>query len=74
MVIGIEKEILACMAVADEVRESSKTDHSKATSPWNQKNQMLTGDNKGTAKAIGGHVGVTEVRAELLPQDKLELY
>lgn len=33
---------------------------------------MLTGDNKGTAKAIGQQVGVLEFQAELLPQDKLE--
>ncbi len=33
---------------------------------------MLTGDNKATAQAIGQQVGVGEVQAELLPQDKLE--
>ena len=32
---------------------------------------MLTGDNKATAKAIGDQIGVTDVQAELLPQDKL---
>ena len=33
---------------------------------------MLTGDNKGTATAIAGTVGVSDVQAELLPQDKLD--
>jgi Cd2+/Zn2+-exporting ATPase len=33
---------------------------------------MLTGDNRETAKAVGQRLGVTEVKAELLPQDKLE--
>ncbi|PKC50607.1 cadmium resistance protein [Rhizophagus irregularis] len=32
---------------------------------------MLTGDNKGTANAIGSHVGVSEIQAELMPEDKL---
>ena len=32
---------------------------------------MLTGDNQGTADAVGGAVGVDEVRAELLPEDKM---
>ena len=32
---------------------------------------MLTGDNRGTAELVGREVGVDEVRAELLPQDKV---
>ncbi|HCV8281518.1 TPA: HAD-IC family P-type ATPase, partial [Staphylococcus aureus] len=33
---------------------------------------MLTGDNQGTAEAIGAHVGVSDIQSELLPQDKLD--
>jgi Cd2+/Zn2+-exporting ATPase len=33
---------------------------------------MLTGDNQGTATAVGVAVGVDEVRAELLPEDKMQ--
>ena len=32
---------------------------------------MLTGDNRGVAQAIGREVGADEVRAELLPEDKV---
>ncbi|MBP1637031.1 MAG: heavy metal translocating P-type ATPase, partial [Acidobacteria bacterium] len=32
---------------------------------------MLTGDNERTARAIAAQLGVDEVRAELLPADKL---
>ena len=32
---------------------------------------MLTGDNRPTARAIGDQAGVDEVRAELLPEDKV---
>ena len=32
---------------------------------------MLTGDNKGVGEAIGSEVGVDEVKADLLPEDKV---
>ena len=72
MVVGTEKEVLAVIAVADEVRESSKEIIQKLHQLGIKKTIMLTGDNNGTANAIGGHVGVTDIQAELLPQDKLE--
>ena len=33
---------------------------------------MLTGDNKGTARAIAFEAGIDEVYAELLPEDKVD--
>ncbi|WP_201715525.1 heavy metal translocating P-type ATPase [Rossellomorea arthrocnemi] len=72
MIIGTEKEILAVIAVADEVRESSKEIIQKLHQLGIKKTIMLTGDNKGTAKAIGGQVGVSDIEAELMPQDKLD--
>src|SRR5699024_6772791 len=37
-----------------------------------KKTIMLTGDNKGTANVIGSDVGVSDIRANLMPQDKLD--
>ena len=77
MVLGNEEEILSLIAVADEIRETSKA-------VINQLNKigietvMLTGDNERTAREIGKQVGVSDVKASLLPEDKLnfikELY
>lgn len=72
MVVGTENEIIAVIAVADEVRESSKDIIHKLHQLGIKKTIMLTGDNKGTARAIAAHVGVSDVQAELLPQDKLD--
>ncbi len=72
MIIGTEKEILGVIAVADEVRESSKEILQKLHQLGIKKTIMLTGDNKGTANAIGGQVGVSDIEAELMPQDKLD--
>jgi Zn2+/Cd2+-exporting ATPase len=71
MVVGTETEISALLAVADEVRGNSKSVIQKLHSLGIQETIMLTGDNKGTAKAIGTEVGVSNIKAELLPQDKL---
>lgn len=70
MVVGTEKEILLFIAVADEMRESSKEVISKLNN-MGIETVMLTGDNERTAAAIGKRVGVSDIRADLLPEDKL---
>ncbi|MDH8001285.1 heavy metal translocating P-type ATPase [Bacillus cereus] len=72
MVLGTDTKILAFIAVADEVRETSKEVIRQLHEIGIQKTVMLTGDNKGTAEAIGKRLGVSEIQAELMPQDKLE--
>lgn len=72
MVLGTNQDIIALIAVADAVRNESKAVIEELQLIGVQKTIMLTGDNQATAKAIGKQVGVAEVKAELLPQDKLE--
>jgi Zn2+/Cd2+-exporting ATPase len=71
MVAGSSVEVMALIAVADEMRENSNEVIKKLHSLGIQKTIMLTGDNIGTAKAIGKQAGVSDIQAELLPQDKL---
>lgn len=71
MVLGTKERILLLIAVADEVRSSSKEVMHKLYDAGIEKTIMLTGDNERTALAIGKTVGVTEIRADLLPEDKL---
>ncbi|MED4877256.1 heavy metal translocating P-type ATPase, partial [Anoxybacillus geothermalis] len=71
MALGTEKEILALIAVADEIRESSKEVIRKLHQVGIEKTVMLTGDNQRTAEAIAKQVGVSDIKADLLPEDKL---
>lgn len=71
MVLGTKEEILAIIAVADELRTSSKAVIQKLHEIGIEKTVMLTGDNQRTAEAIGKALGVTEIKADLLPEDKL---
>lgn len=70
MVLGTDKEILLFIAVADEMRESSKEVIGKLNK-MGIETVMLTGDNQRTAAAIGTQVGVSDIQADLLPEDKL---
>jgi len=71
MIVGTALEVLGLIAVADEVRESSRGVIERLHQLGIQHTILLTGDNQATADAIGRHVGVTGIEAELLPEDKL---
>jgi Cd2+/Zn2+-exporting ATPase len=71
MILGTAYEILGLVAVADQVRTTSKEVIEKLHQLGIEKTVMLTGDNQRTAEAIGQEVGVTDIRADLLPEDKL---
>lgn len=70
MVLGTEKEILSIIAVADEMRELLKEVISKLNRIGFE-TVILTGDDQRTTSAIGEQVGVSDIKAELLPEDKL---
>ncbi|MCI1015170.1 heavy metal translocating P-type ATPase [Herbaspirillum sp. C7C2] len=59
------------MAVADTVRPSSRQAVS-ALQAMGVQVVMLTGDNSHTAQAIAGQTGITDVRGDQLPEDKLQ--
>ncbi|MFC3885172.1 heavy metal translocating P-type ATPase [Bacillus songklensis] len=71
MVVGTEERIESLIAVADTIRENSPSVLEKLRKLNIRRIIMLTGDNEQTARGIGKQIGVQEVKAELLPGDKL---
>jgi Zn2+/Cd2+-exporting ATPase len=71
MVFGTDENIVALLAAADEIRPSAKEVIRKLHEAGIEKTVMLTGDNMRTAAAIGKEAGVSDVKANLLPEDKL---
>lgn len=72
MIFGTAQNILAIIAVADELRKSSSEVIAKLPQLGIEHTIMLTGDNIRTAKSIGEQVGVTDIKGDLMPQDKLD--
>lgn len=73
MLLGTENEVKGYIAVADQVRDSSFNVIKKLHKLGIQKTIMLTGDNQSTGSAIGRQLELTDVRAELMPEDKLNV-
>ncbi len=57
------------VAVADPVKETTPAALAELKAE-NIRVVMLTGDNRTTAEAVARHLGITEVEAEVLPEDK----
>jgi Cd2+/Zn2+-exporting ATPase/Cu+-exporting ATPase len=65
-------EALGFIAVADVIRPEVPTAIAELKKLGIQRIILLTGDNERTANAVAAQLGLTEVRANLLPQDKIE--
>ena len=71
VVVGNETHVCGLVAVADGVRPNARETLQELHRLGIETTVMLTGDNRGTAEAIGRETGVSEIRAELLPDDKV---
>ena len=73
MFFGTNQRIIAILAITDIIRVSSEEVISKLHEMGIKKTVMLTGDNIGTANSIGQGIGISEIRAELMPEEKLAM-
>lgn len=73
MLLGTNKQIVALIAVADPIRETSYTIIDKLKTLGIKHTIMLSGDNHFTANAIAKKIGMTDVQGDLLPTEKLNV-
>lgn len=73
MVVVTEGRLLGILGLADTARSEAKVAIQHLKQLGVKRVVMLTGDNRRAAQAVADVVGVDEVRAELLPEDKLRI-
>lgn len=72
MAVSRNGQFLGVIGLADVPRPGVRETLRRLSDLGVQHLVMLTGDNEAVARQIAGEVGVTDVRAELLPEQKLE--
>ncbi|MDL2310590.1 heavy metal translocating P-type ATPase [Peptostreptococcaceae bacterium OttesenSCG-928-C18] len=71
LLIADKNNLLGIISVADEIKETSKEAIDRLQSMGIDV-YMITGDSERTAKAIGDKVGIKNILAEVLPNEKAE--
>jgi len=62
---------LGLICLADQLRPETRETLHRLKEAGIQRTLMLTGDNRAVAEAIAAEAGIDEVKAELLPEDKV---
>ncbi|MBD6617198.1 cadmium-translocating P-type ATPase [Komarekiella sp. 'clone 1'] len=65
--------VMGAIAIADEVRKQAAATITRLKKLGVEQIVMLTGDNEETAHSVAQEVGVDQVYAQLLPEDKLDI-
>ena len=71
--IAADGRALGVIILADRVRPDAKTAIARLKASGVKRVIMLTGDNETTAQSVAAETGIDEVRANLLPEDKLRV-
>ena len=71
ILVADEKQCIGIIALSDVLRIEAK-DMVSRLHAMHTRTVLLTGDNKKAADYFAGQVGISEVRAELLPEEKVQ--
>ena len=72
MTLAMKGEVKGIIAVADQIKDTSREAISELKK-MGLEIYMITGDNERTAKAIGHTVGIDNILADVLPENKAEV-
>lgn len=67
-----EPRLIGLLAFGDTVKSTARLAISSLHAQG-VRSVLVTGDNKGSARAVAGKLGIDEVRAEVLPEDKADI-
>ncbi len=71
VVVGDENGLTGMLELRDRIRPEARSIVARLHAQGVKSIIMLTGDNEQTARAVAAEVGIDEVRAQLLPEDKV---
>lgn len=71
--VAVDGRFAGAMLLSDRVRDNAVATISSLNTLGVTRVLMLTGDAAATARHVGGDLGIEEVHAELLPQDKVDI-
>ncbi len=71
MIVSVGEKIVGVLALADQMRPETPATLDRLKKLGVTSLIMLTGDNARVAAAIAENVGLTDVRADLMPEDKV---
>ena len=70
--VSVDGHLVGTISIADVVKETSAQAISEIKAEGVAKTVMLTGDNEDAAKFVADQIGIDEVHANLLPENKVE--
>ena len=71
--VAVNKKYCGYLMIEDEIKEGTAGTISSLRSEFGVRSVMLTGDRESIGKHIANEIGLDEVHADLLPENKVEL-
>ena len=70
--VAVDGTYAGYIAISDSIKETAKNAITALKSSGVNRIVMLTGDHRAVAEKVGSELGITEIKSELLPGDKVQ--